>query len=223
METKLVTIFRGILKKLEKGVDDKRMKSWNKDLNELIEKYKNIDIPADDETYEIALKLGNEVNTGQNYMNIKMMNRFLPECFYLYYKTTGESKKAIKKIAYSYLISCILFLIVAMPIFPMMISAIFLVPMFIGIRGISKYNSRNIMIGNIVIEMAVFTAFIGVASIISALRKFGVFVQAIATHYKCSMPVAQNLVIVFAVLCIILMATAVYNLIITIKYRKMFA
>lgn len=229
MEKDLVVLLKNLMKKME-NVSSKNGKKirYVKELNELISMFSGFKIPDEfKEKYSELLVKGTELNEGENYRNIKMIEKFLPRCFYFYYEVRGEANHIMRKLSYAFVITCILFLPVAFPIFPPLLTIVFILPMFIGIRGLRKGLLRGLTIGMTLIEFSLLTGLIGLYLIFQGLSNYHKFLEGLVEIYNkngLSLTTSNmNLfVIIYVLFVVALIGTSIYTIIFSRKYKRIF-
>lgn len=229
MEKNLVSVLNVLKQKLESiPAKNSKKTKYVKDLNKLIMLFSDLKIPEKySEKYQELIKRGNEFNVGENYRNIKKIEIFLPNCFYFYYEIREEIRPIMLKMSISYVISCILFLIVGFPLFVQsfgpIIALIFIVPMFIGIRGMSKGSERSVSVGLSTTEMGILTSVISLSILFyGCIEIYPKFSKMIVDLYKISYGTAGIAIMVYGVLSLALLGISCYNIIFTYKYKKIF-
>lgn len=229
MEKNLVTLLKDLKKNLENipAKNGKKIR-YIKELNQLIEMYSGLKIEKQHaEKYGDLVKRGIELNEGDNYRNIKKIEKLLPLSFCLYYEIKGQTSSIMKKLSYSFFLTCILFVLVSFPTLPPLVTILFVAPMYIGIRGLSKGMARGLAIGMSVIE---FSALVGVMTfslIMQALPKYGKFVNGLVTRYSnervhISTTSMGMIVAVYGLLALALIGSSAYNIYYYYKYKRIF-
>lgn len=229
MEKNLVNELNVLKQKLESipGKNSRKTK-YVKDLNRLITLFSELKIPEEySEKYQEFIKRAKEFNVGENYRNIKKIEVFLPNCFYFYFEVKKEIRPILLKMSISYVISSILFLIVGFPLFVQtfgpIIGLVFIVPMFIGIRGMSKGIERSVSIGLAVTEMGILTSIISISILFyGCIEIYPKFSKMVMDLYKVSYGTAGIAIIVYGILSLALLIMACYNIVFTYKYKKIF-
>jgi hypothetical protein len=208
MEMNLLELLAKLKKNLESlGIPNAKTNRYIKELNELDGLLKNVKIKQElTDNYNEIINKAMELNQGENYRNIKKMDKFISSCFRLYYENNGELGMVTKKMVYSYIGTCILFFIVSFPTYISipLLPVLFVAPMYVGIKAIQKRNQRNMLVGMIIIEFSVLTGIIGLFNAFYA-TKFNLFI------------------VVYALLSIGLIAIAGYSSYYYTKFKKLFA
>jgi hypothetical protein len=229
MEKGLVGILKNLQKNLEKiqGKNGKKLR-YLKEIGELVVMYSNLVVTEEfSEKYKELIKRGSELNEGENFRNIKKMDKFLPDCFYLYYSIKGELDIIMKKLMYSFFVTAILFMITAFPLYPTLLTLIFVPTMYIGVKGLTKRSARGLTVGRALIEFSTLTGFIAIAFVVIAIPKFNTFLDGLVKHYK-SIGInlstsAMTMCVAFYVLIAIgLAAVSLYNSYYYRRFKKLF-
>lgn len=237
MERDITVALKSLKQKMDKMPEKNGKASrYKKELEELIELFTNLKIPpVFKERYEEMIKRGTELNQGDNYRNIKKIDNFLPACFSLYFDIKGELIPIINKMIYSFMLTGILFVVVSMimslilksTLF-ILTSAIFIGPLIIGIRGLSKSSGRGVVIGQVLIEFSTMVGLVGAIFGVTAVIKFSGFVNALIKQMGLTATGSLQLifgiiVIIFPVLSIALVVISRYYSKLYKKYKKIFA
>jgi hypothetical protein len=208
MEKNLLELLEELKKKLESlGVANAKTNRFLKELNELIGLLKNIKVKEElANNYNELINKAIELNQGENYRNIKNMDKLISSCFRLYYENNGELGMITKKMVYTYIGTSILFFIVSFPTYISipLLPVLFVAPMYVGIKAIQKRNLKNMLVGMIIIEFSVLTGIIGLFNAIYA-TKFNIFI------------------VVYALISFGLIASGVYSSYYYNKYKKLFS
>jgi hypothetical protein len=223
----------GMLKKLQSNLEKITEKNgkkirYIKEISELIEMYSKLEIPEQySKEYSELLKKGSELNEGDNFRNIKKMDKFLPNCFYLYYSIIGELDTTMNKMMYSFLITGILFILSSIPLYPFWLTAIFIPTMLIGVLGLRKRTSRGLVIGKVLIDFSTFTGFFGLVSVLAGMSNYNGFLNGLLSHYKSAgvsftKTTMTIFIIVYAFIEIGLIVVSLFNSKYYKKYRKIF-
>jgi hypothetical protein len=229
MGKNLVTLLKDLKNKLEKiPVKDGKKIRYVKELNELIELYSKLEITTEySEKYNNIIKQATVLNEGENYRNIKKIEKLLGVSYYVYYEIKGEVYVIMKKLSYSFIITCILFLFVAFPVLPPLITVLFIAPMYMGVRGLSKRLATGLTLGMSVIEFSSLVSIMTMVLLIQALPRYNNFINELITKYSNKnitiSTTSMNIIVIIYCICTISLAvTSIYNIYHYYKYKKIF-
>lgn len=222
MEKDLLLVFDDIKKKINKFYDGNKRDKLNKQIDELKQTYSDIEIAERHmETYDSLINRGKELLKENNIKNEKMVNYYLRYCgaAEFDFKNNIQPLNLIMK---SFLLTCALFFVLGPQYLGFVMPLIFVVPIFMGMRGMRKRVMNGLMMGVSVVPMGVLVATIWLKSAYLSMGNFGAFVAGIAQQYNLSMEFTQNLVIACIILSVVLLGSSITLLVSAIKYRKMF-
>lgn len=218
-----------LLKNLKGKVDNGSYKKgyrekYLKKLDELSSLYSNIEVPESSMvTFENLLETGYSLLEDDTYLIPKKIEGFLALAYRDYYEFKGTIKSINLKLGVSYVITCALFLLLSSQMFPRIVPLLFIVPMFIGIRGISQRSFTGFTVGTSVIEMALLSSVIALITVFSALRKYDEFIKSLTIEYNKSPEFAQNALIFIVIVSILMLVVSIYNIVLGNKYKKMYS
>jgi hypothetical protein len=113
-------------------------------------------------------------------------------------------------------------MVLAPQYFGFILPFIFVIPIFMGLRGMKKRMLNGLMIGVSVVPMGILVATIWLKNLLLTMGNFDLFVSGIAKQYNMSMEFTQNLAIASIIMSVVLLGSSITLLVSAIKYRKMF-
>jgi hypothetical protein len=224
MEKDLVTVLEELNKKVKKAYMGKKKEKFEKDINGLINEYNSLDIPeALTDTYESLKNKGQELMKESNIKQEKKVDYYLRYCGAAIYDFK-DNLQPLNTILKSFLLTCVLFFVLAPQYFSFVLPIIFAVPIFLGLRGMRKRVLNGLYMGVAVVPMAILVSVVWIRNAILTLTSgtFGSFVAELAQSYGFSIEFTNNLAIACIIMSVVLFASAVTLLYSAIKYRKMF-
>lgn len=224
MERDLVTVLEELNKKISKSYSGKKKEKFEKEITGLINAYKVLEIPeALGETYESLKNKGKELMKESNIKNEKKVDYYLKYCGAAMYDFKGELRH-LNTILKSFLLTSMLFFILAPQYFSFLLPLVFVLPIFLGFRGMRKRVLNGLMMGIAVVPMAILVAVVWIrnALITFSTGTFGDFVNQLAQSYGFSYQFTQNLAIACITMSIVMLASSIILLYNGIKHRKMF-
>ncbi len=222
MEKDLLLVFDDIKKKINKFYDGNKRDKLNKQIDELKQIYSSIEITERHmETYDSLVNRGKELLKENNIKNEKMVNYYLRYCgaAEFDFKNNIQPLNLIMK---SFLLTCALFFVLGPQYLGFMLPLIFVVPIFMGVRGMRKRVLNGLMMGVSVVPMGILVATIWLKNVYLAMGDFGAFVGGIAQQYNLSMEFTQNLTIACVIMSVVLLGSSITLLVSAIRYRRMF-
>ena len=222
MEKDLLLVLDDIKKKINKLYDGKKKERLNNQIEELKQNYSTIEIPEKhDEIYASLVAKGKELIKENNIKNEKKVSYYLRYCGAAIFDFKDDIKP-LNLIMKSYLLTCTLFFVLGPQYFGVVLPLIFVVPIFMGLRGMRKRVLNGLMIGISIVPMGVLVATIWLRNAYVARGNFGAFISGIAQQYNLPLDFTQNLAIACIALSAVLLASSITLLVSTIRYRKMF-
>jgi uncharacterized membrane protein (DUF485 family) len=222
MEKDLLLVFDDVKKKINKFYDGNKKDKLNKQIEELKKTYSSLEISERHvETYDSLVKRGNELLKENNIKNEKLVHYYLRYCdaAEFDFKNNIQPLNLIMK---SFLLTCTLFFVLGPQYLGFVLPLIFVVPIFMGMRGMKKRVMNGLMLGVSVVPMGILVATIWLKSAYLAMGNFDAFVGGIAQQYSLSMDFTQNLIIACVLMSVVLLGSSVTLLVSAIRYRKMF-
>lgn len=224
MEKDLVIVLEDLSKKINKVYTGKNKEKFEKQINGLISIYKDLDIPtALDETYESLKNKGKELMKESNIKQEKKVDYYLRYCAAAVYDFKGNLQP-LNAILKAFLLTCALFFVLAPQYFSFTLPIIFVIPIFMGLRGMRKRVLNGLIIGVAVVPMAILVSIVWIKNAVLTITSgtFGNFVSQLAQSYGFSYEFTQNLAIACIMLSLVMLASSIILLYNAIKYRKMF-
>lgn len=222
MEKDLLLVLDDINKKINKLYTGKKKDKFVNHVNELKQNYSSLEIQERHmETYESLVNKGKELLKENNMKNENKVGYYLRYCGAAIYDFK-DNVQPLNTILKSFLLTCTLFFVLGPQYFGFVLPLIFVVPIFMGLRGMRKRVLNGLMIGVSVVPMGILIAVIWLRNATLAMGNFGAFVGSIAQQYNLPLDMTQNLVIACIVMSVVLLGSSVTLLVSAIKYRKMF-
>lgn len=224
MEKDLVAVLEELNKKVSKAYIGKNKEKFEKDINALINEYKNLEIPeALEDTYESLKNKGKELMKESNIKQEKKVDYYLRYCGAAIYDFKGNLQP-LNTILKSFLLTCTLFFVLAPQYFSFVMPILFAVPIFLGLRGMRKRVLNGLYMGVAVVPMAILVAVVWIRNAVLTLTTgtFGNFVAQLAQSYGFSVEFTRNLAVACIALSVVMLASAIVLIYSAIKYRKMF-
>jgi hypothetical protein len=224
MERDLVAVLEDIKKKINKSYLGKNKEKFEGIVNGLINEYKSLEIPeALDSTYESLVNKGRELMKESNIKNEKKVDFYLRYCGAAIYDFK-QNLQPLNTIMKSFLLTSVLFFVLAPQYFSFILPLIFVLPIFLGLRGIRKRVLNGLMLSIAVVPMAILVAIVWIRNAVLTITSgtFSSFVGQLAQNYGFSYEFTQNLAIACIILSVIMLASSIVLLYNAIKHRKMF-
>ena len=224
MEKDLVVVLEELSKKISKAYSSKKKEKFEKEINGLISIYKELEIPeAHLETYDSLRNKGKEVMKESNIKQEKKVSYYLRYCNAAIYDFK-ENLQPLNTIMKAFLLTSALFFVLAPQYFSFVLPMIFVLPIFLGLRGMRKRVLNGLIMGIAVVPMAILVAMVWIRNAILTLSTgtFGDFVAQLAQAYGFSVEFSQNLAIACIGLSIVMLGSSIALLYNAYKHRKMF-
>lgn len=224
MEKDLVVVLEELSKKLNKLYVGKKKEQFEKEIIGLIGIYKDLEIPeAHMETYESLKNKGKELMKESNIKQEKKVDYYLRYCNAAIYDFK-DNLQPLNTIMKAFLLTCALFFVLAPQYFSFILPLIFVLPVFMGLRGMRKRVRNGLIMGVSVVPMAILVAMVWIRNAILTISSgtFGSFVNQLAQAYGLEYEFSKNLAIACILLSIVMLASAVTLAYSAYKHRKMF-
>lgn len=223
VDKRMVSVLNDILKKIDKSPERKyKNEKYQKELKYLKERYEKIEVSEGAvEVYESLVKKGKELLYEANIKDPEKVGHYLRYCRAALYDMEGNIKP-LNYIIRSYLISCIMFLILSPIYLDYKVALLLLIPIYMGLKGMKKRSNIGFLYGMSAMPMALLTAVIALKSEYFGLKNFNVHISQIAEQINKTPAFARNLVISAIVFSIIMLSSTVFTIIVGFKHRKMF-
>ena len=222
MEKELLLVLDDINKKINKFYIGKKKEKYNKQVDTLKQEYNSIEIiERHIETYESLVNKGKELLRENNIKNEKKVSYYFRYCGAAEYDFK-DNVKPLNLILKSYLLTCTLFFVLGPQYFGFILPMIFVLPIYMGLKGMRTRTLNGLMMGMSVVPMGVLIATIWLRNAYLAMGNFDAFLSGIAQQYNLSMQFTQNLAIACIVMSVVLLGSSITMFVSAIKYRKMF-
>jgi hypothetical protein len=113
-------------------------------------------------------------------------------------------------------------MVLAPQYFGFVLPFIFVIPIFIGLRGMRKRMLNGLMIGISIVPMGILVATIWLRNAYLTMGNFDMFVNSIAQQYSFSYEFTKNLAVASIFMSVVLLCSSIALFYSAIKYRKMF-
>jgi len=224
MEKNLVITLEDINKKVGKVYTGKKKEKFEKEIMALIDIYKTLEIPeALNETYESLKNKGKELVKESNIKQEKRLDYYLRYCGAAIYDFKGNLKP-LNTIMKSFVLTVVLFFVLAPQYFSFILPMIFVLPIFLGLKGMRKRVLNGLMMGAAVVPMGILVSIVWIRNAVLTISTatFSVFIDQLAKSYGFSPAFTQNLAIACIIMSVVLFGSAITLLYNAIKYRRMF-
>ena len=213
MEKDLLLVFDDISKKINKFYIGKKKDLYIKQIEILKQEYAPIEIEErHEETYKSLVNRGKDLIKESNIKDEKKVRYYLRYCGAAEFDFKDDIKP-LNLILKSYLLTCTLFFVLAPQYFGFLLPLIFVIPIFMGLRGMKKRVLNGLMLGISVVPMAALVAVVG---------NLDAFIGGLAQQYNFSFQLTQNLVVAFVIMSIVMLSSSVVLFASAIRYRRMF-
>jgi ABC-type multidrug transport system fused ATPase/permease subunit len=222
MAKDLLLILEDLKKKIEKFYDGKKRDKFNAQIELVIKEYKTIEVPERHmDTYESLVNKGKELIKESNVKDEKKVSYYLRYCEAAEFDFK-DNVKPLNLIMKSFLLTCTLFFVLGPQYFSFILPLIFVIPIFLGLRGMRKRVLNGLMMGVSVVPMGILVAIVWLRNAYLTMGSFDVFVNNIAQQYNFSFELTKNLAVACIILSVVLLCSSITLFVSAIKYRKMF-
>lgn len=222
MDKNLTAVLNDLNLKIDRSNFEASKKSRYKGkIDFLVEKYREVNISDNHiETYQSLIKKGREL-IKDNIKDEDKLKYYLRYCEAAIYDFEGNIKQ-LNIIVRMFLISCALFLVLAPQYFGPIFPLIFLVPAFIGLKGMKKRSLNGLNMALAVMPMALMTSIVCIRMTYLASSNIAKYTAEYAVTNKITEGLARNLIIGSGVFGVILLVTTGITIYMGFKNRKMF-
>lgn len=224
MEKDLIAVLDELSKKIAKVYSGKSKEKFQKQITRLTGIYKELDIPeAHAEIYESLRNKGRELMKESNIRQEKKVDYYLRYCGAAIYDFK-DNLQPLNTIMKSFLLTSALFFVLAPQYFSFILPLIFVLPVFLGLRGMRKRVLNGLLMGVAVVPMAILVAMVWIRNAILTISSgtFGSFVAQLAQSYGFSTEFTRNLAIACIGLSVVMLVSSVVLLYNAYKHRSMF-
>ncbi|HYF83181.1 MAG TPA: hypothetical protein VEB00_09170 [Clostridia bacterium] len=224
MEKDLIAVLEELSKKTNKTYSGRKKEKFEKSITAIINEYNTLEIPeAMDEIYESLKNKGRELMKESNIKQEKKVEYYLRYCGAATYDFKGNLQP-LNTILKSFLLTCMLFFVLAPQYFSFVMPILFAIPIYMGLKGMKKRVLNGLYMGMAVVPMAILVAVVWIRNAVLTLTTgtFDTFVAQLAQSYGFSIEFTQNLAIACIGLSVVMLASSIVLLRSAIKYRKMF-
>jgi hypothetical protein len=225
MDRSISVTLDDIGRKLDRAsISDAKKSRYASEIGYLKNKYESLDIhegQREAAVYESLVKKGRELMKESNIRDLKKVDFYLRYCRAALYDLSGDLKP-LNWIVRLFIATCILFLALSPQYFPFIMPLMFIIPIFLGLKGMKKRNTTGLYYGLSVMPMALLTSVISLNSFFLNLKDFNGYLAEQSQRYNMSLSGTKSLTILFTVLSVVMLLTAIYTIILAVKHRKMF-
>ncbi|CDF59061.1 hypothetical protein [Thermobrachium celere] len=215
----IVAILKSLNDKLIKlQISDKKKRVYVKEIENLIDRYAKLDIDTKNEVYQSLVRKGKEVQKNLNALEIE---NYLRYCQAALYDFEGNLKP-LSHIFRAFLLTSILFMILAPQFLGPILPLVFILPIFLGIKGLKKRSSTGLTLALSVLPIGLLTSVIWIKNSILAFNEGNVFFEELAKVYKLSLSATKGIFTTFVILSILLGFASIYTFIMGVRHKKMF-
>ncbi len=214
------------IKKL-KGIKERKRSKYLSDLDKLSEKYKDIEIPEYfSAQYNQLNKKGNElVKDIKNGKNIDGILNDIP-VYIRYLKASlmdfEDKTNNLKYYLFSFYITGALFFALTPQFYGYVLPLIFIVPIFLGIRGCKKRSVNGFYMSMSVVPVGIMTGVTWLRYGLQAMNDYERYVQVIVTESQISASLAEKLVYIGSIGGVLLLIMACIQLFWGFKNKDLF-
>ncbi|EYE88508.1 hypothetical protein Q428_07470 [Fervidicella metallireducens AeB] len=217
--------FQFVLDSIERKIKNSQINGNKKDkylkeIKSIKENYRDLNISDDKiELLNSIVKKGKEVQKSIDDKEYEKIEYYFRFCNAALYDFRGEIKY-LNRYAKSFILTCILFLALSPMYFSWVLPILFIVPIYMGLKGLRNRNYNGFIMTMAVIPMGFVTSIMWIKNGILASKDFEGYIKAISNGINYEF--TKNITIAFIILGVILFFSTTYSVIIGIKHRKMF-
>lgn len=222
MDKDLLLVLEDINKKINKIYSGRKRDSYNKQIAELLKSYESIEIQEKHEpTYKSLVSKGKELLRDANIKDEKKLSYYLRYCNAAEYDFK-DNIKPLNLILKSFLLTSALFFVLSPQYFGFVLAFIFIIPIFLGLRGMRKRVMNGLMMGVAVVPMGLLVSIIWLRNAFLTMGNFNQYIAELSQQYGFTFEFTKNLQMASTMMSVVLLGSSITLLYAAIKYRKMF-
>lgn len=222
----LLELFRDLKTKIAGGQWAKRNAQHRivVQIDRLIEKYQTLEI-RDEAILEGLMKKGEKVRKQLKKTPDKAVIEEIHSFLRYANAAVFDFKHDLRGVNYfvrSFLVMTMLFMALSPQFFGFMLPAVFLIPIYLGLRGAKQRSRAGLMMASSVAPVSILTGILWTRYGLYALSHFNEMVAQMVEQLNRSVQAAQLLIVVPSILGPILIIMALLTMYFGYKYREMF-
>jgi len=223
MDKSIIIILEEVERKVENlSIGDNKKKKYKDEISYLKGEYSKVDISdAVKVIFDSLIKKGRELIKSINAKDIKKVDYYLRYCHAALYDFKGNLKPLTLLIR-SYLVTCFLFVSLSPQYYSFVLPLLFLIPIYLGLRGMKKRSMNGLIYAGSVMPMALLTSITILRNMQLASKDFDSYINSLAETVNRSPEAVRNLTIFFTILAVVLLFSTIFTVYMGIKHRKMF-
>jgi len=224
MKNEIIELFETISSKLGTYYSDEEIvEDFQKNLSELVERYKELDLkPVHKPTSDVLIQVGKELILKDQIGKLPKLLHFIRLGYSCIVDFT-EMQRPLKPMIRAYVVACALLLVLGLMIHPI-IPVLFAAPAYFGYGGLCRRDLRTTILGGAVMPVSMFVGMFifGMAVNLVQMHKYGEMVATLSGIYHMAEPTMNIIIIVSSILGAIMMSASLFCLYYLLRFRKMF-
>ncbi|MEA4847619.1 MAG: hypothetical protein VB106_10345 [Clostridiaceae bacterium] len=224
MDRDLIVVLEDVNKKIGKVYSGKKKEKYEKLISGLINQYNNLEIPEEHmEIYNSLVKRGKELMNPANIKEEKKVEFYLGYCRAAIYDFNNNIAP-LKNVMKAFILTAMMFFVLSPQYFSFVLPLVFIIPVFMGYRGIKNRVFNGLLIGLAVVPMGILVAFVWIRNAILTLSTgtFADFISGLAQTYGVSFEFSRNLAMACIFMSVVLLASSISFVYFAVKHRNMF-
>lgn len=226
MDKKLIGIFEAIKNKIisSENIKQSLQNKLVGQINELTQEYRGLEL-TNEEHYEVLLKKGEEnLRTLKKNVNKESLDQL--DSYLRYARASvydfNHDLSGLNYFTRSFLVTAILFMGLSPQFFGFMLPFVFLLPVFLGLKGIKQRSKTGLFLALSVTPVALMTGIIWARYALYAFSNFNQVLAQMVAELNRSVGLAKMVIIVPSILGFVLIGLALLTTYYGYKYRKLF-
>lgn len=223
MAKDLVGVLQDLKQKVEKAYPPgKKRDAYQQNFERLIKEYDGLEVPEYvAETYTSLIKRGTELQKENKIKDEKLLQYYQRYCDAALFDFK-DNIKPLNWIVRSYVVMCMLFMLLAPQYYPWVLPVVMIIPIFMGLRGMKKRTHNGLMMGNSVVPLGFLISITWIKNTSLAMNDYSSYVQGVAAQYGMPVDAAGSMLTMFSFFSVILFAASALTAFFSYKYRRMF-
>ncbi len=220
----LIDVLQGIYDVLDKNnVSDGKILS---SLEKTISIYLEIEVKKENKkTFEKLIGKGKRVISALkkncNKVNIKYLKRYIRQCNAAGFDYKGEVKN-LNKLLLSFTVTSILFIILTPQYFGPILSIMFILPIYMGLKNLKKRKRLGLTIAVGMVPIALSVGFLWLRYALYAFNNPISVVNDLAMNINGSVSLAKALIVIPSIFAVLILSSSIFSVYYAVKYKDGF-
>jgi hypothetical protein len=225
LDKELIVVLNDISKKLERHYKGRKLEKYRKQLSNVASIYENLEIGEDfTSLYNSLVNRGKELKSDLNLRDRNKLEFYIRYVNAAVYDFTNNIKP-LNTVLKSFLLTATLFFVLSPQYFSYVLPIVFILPTFLGVRGMKKRTFGGLVIGALLLPMSLMVSVVWLknATLVYTGTGIDAYIAQLASSYGIeSLEFAKNMFNAMIMLSLVMFGSSIYSMYTMFKYRKMF-